>query len=95
MNEFLSYRFYYFLLTKCCTVGANGHFIGPEWAMIAYKNLKSWKYKCSDACCDLDDGSGPRKPPGFVFGCDSPDKKTDPGHTEYMSNEERRAYRKY
>lgn len=40
----------------------------------------------------VDENRG-RKPPGFVFGCDSPDKKQDPG-PDYMSNEERRVYNK-
>ena len=42
MNDFPSYRFYHFLFFKCKTIGTNGHFIGPEWARLAYKKLKCY-----------------------------------------------------
>ena len=48
----------------------------------------SW---CSDKCVDIYEGNAPRKPKGFIFGCDSPDKIQDPGHS-YRSNEEIRVY---
>ena len=60
---------------------------------ICGKKLRKDQYYCSEECVDIADGEGPRKPAGFVFGCDSPDTKRDPGHN-YMSNEERRVYRK-
>jgi len=50
---------------------------------------------CSNECVDIYDGEAPRRSgnPNFFY-VDSPHKKEDPGHTNYMSNEERRVYRK-
>jgi len=50
---------------------------------------------CSEECVDIYDGEAPRKPEGFEFGLDSPDKKEDPGQSDYKSIEERQAYRDY
>lgn len=58
---------------------------------VCKKSLKPDQYYCSENCADIADGEGPRKSPGFEFGCDSPDKIESPGG-DYRSNEEIRVY---
>ena len=46
---------------------------------------------CSEECVDIAEGNASRKPEGFVFDQESPDKIKDP-ESSYKSNEERRIY---
>lgn len=55
------------------------------------KISKQYQYFCNEECVDKYECNSPRKPKGFIFGCDSPDRKKDPGH-DYRSNEEIRVY---
>ena len=51
-----------------------------------------WCTWCSEECVDIAKGNTPRKPEGFVFGQESPDKIKDPGSSYKSNNEERRVY---
>jgi len=39
MNQNISQRFHKFIMYKCRTIGTNGKFIGPEWALLAINKV--------------------------------------------------------